>query len=79
MGHQKNDQNSRDVSKNYKKGKTKKTISTNNGKMIFKFQENNYQYLNQRLLKTMKEISLELKIKYFSYIQKECLLETFRK
>ena len=48
-------------------------------KLIFKFQENNYQYLNQRLLKSMKEISLELKIKYFSYIQKECLQETFRK
>ena len=48
-------------------------------KLILKFQENNYQYLNQRLLKSMKEISLELKIKYFSYIQKECLQKTFRK
>ena len=33
MGYQKHDQNSRDVSNNYRKGKTKKTISTNNGKI----------------------------------------------
>ena len=36
-------------------------------KLIFKFQENNYQHLNQRLLKSMKEISLGLKKKYFLY------------
>ncbi len=82
MGYQKHNQNSRDISNNYRKGKTKKTISTDNGKLILKFQEMNYQHLNQRLLKSMKEISLELKIKYFSYIEdqilflysKECLL-----
>ena len=28
----KHDQNSRDISNNYRKGKTKKTISTDNGK-----------------------------------------------
>ena len=33
MGYQKQDQNSRDVSNNYRKGKTKKTIWTNNGKI----------------------------------------------
>ena len=33
MGYQKHDQNSRDVSNNYRKGKTKKTISTDNGKI----------------------------------------------
>ena len=33
MGYQKNDKNSRDVSNNYRKGKTKKTISTDNGKI----------------------------------------------
>ena len=48
-------------------------------KLIFEFQEMNYQHLNQRLLKSMKEISLELKIKYFFYIQKECLQEIFKK
>ena len=31
MGYQKHDQNSRDVSNNYRKGKTKKTILTDNG------------------------------------------------
>ena len=36
MGYQKHDQNSRDVSKNYRKGKTKKTISTDNGKIHIK-------------------------------------------
>ena len=79
MGYQKHYQNSRDISNNYRKGKTKKTIQPIIEKLIFKFQENNYQHLNQRLLKSMKETSLELKIKYFSYIQKECLQETFRK
>ncbi len=73
IGYKKHDQNSIDVSNNYRKGKTKKTISTNNGKIDI------YQHLNQRLLKSMKEIYLELKIKYFSYIQKECLQKTFRK
>ena len=48
-------------------------------KLIFKFQEKNYQHLNQRLLKSMKEIYQELKIKNFSYIQKGCLLETLKK
>ena len=33
MDYQKHDQNSRDVSNNYRKGKTKKTISTDNGKI----------------------------------------------
>ena len=33
MGYQKYDQNSRDVCNNYRKGKTKKTISTDNGKI----------------------------------------------
>ena len=33
MGYQKHDQNSRDVSNNYRKGKYKKTISTDNGKI----------------------------------------------
>ena len=36
MGYQKNDQNSRDFSNNYRKGKTKKTISTDNGKINIK-------------------------------------------
>ncbi len=31
--YQKHDQNYRDVSNNYRKGKTKKTISTDNGKI----------------------------------------------
>ena len=97
MGYQKHDQNSRDVSNNYRKGKTKKRISTDNGKIHIKVRVKDVLltccdnlkgisealkvafHLNQRLLKSMKEISLELKIKYFSYIQKECLQETFRK
>ncbi|WP_406647777.1 transposase [Malacoplasma iowae] len=33
IGYQKYDQNSRDIYKNYKKEKTKKTISTDNGKI----------------------------------------------
>ena len=33
MGYQEHDQNSRDISNNYRKGKTKKTISTDNGKI----------------------------------------------
>ena len=33
MGYQKHDQNSRDISNNYRKWKTKKTISTDNGKI----------------------------------------------
>ena len=33
MGYQKHDQNSRDISNNYRKRKTKKTISTDNGKI----------------------------------------------
>ncbi len=36
MGYQKHDQNSRDVFNNYKKGKTKKTILTDNGKIHIK-------------------------------------------
>ena len=36
MGFQKHDQNSRDISNNYIKGKTKKTISTDNGKIYIK-------------------------------------------
>ena len=36
MVYQKHDQNSRDVSNNYRKVKTKKTISTNNGKIDIK-------------------------------------------
>ena len=32
-------------------------------KLIFKFQEMNYLHFNQRLLKSMKEISLEFNIK----------------
>ena len=79
MGYQKHDQNSRDFSNNYRKGKYKKTISTDNGKIDIQFQEMNCQHLNIRLLKSMKKIYLELKIKYFSYIQKGCLLETFKK
>ena len=47
MGYQKHDQNSRDVSNNYRKEKTKKTISTIMEKLIFKFQENNYQHLTK--------------------------------
>ena len=35
-GYQKRDQNSKDVSNNYRKGKTKKTISTDNGKIDIK-------------------------------------------
>ena len=54
MGYQEHDQNSRDISNNYRKGKTKKTISTDNGKIDIQAQENNYQHLNQRLLKSMK-------------------------
>ena len=37
MGYQKHDQNSRDVSNNYRKRKTKKTISTDNGKIDIQF------------------------------------------
>ena len=36
MDYQKHDQNSRDVSNNYRKAKTKKTISTDNGKIDIK-------------------------------------------
>ncbi len=36
MDYQKHDQNSRDVFNNYRKGKTKKTISTDNGKIDIK-------------------------------------------
>ena len=36
MGYQKHDQNYRDISNNYRKGKTKKTILTNNGKINIK-------------------------------------------
>ena len=36
MGYQKHDQNSRDISKNYRKGKTNKTIWTDNGKIDIK-------------------------------------------
>ena len=37
MGYQKHDQNSRNISNNYRKGKTKKIISTDNQKLILKF------------------------------------------
>ena len=36
MGYQKHDQNPRDISNNYRKGKTKKTISTDNRKIDIK-------------------------------------------
>ena len=36
MGYQKHDQNSRNISNNYRKGKTKKIISTDNGKIDIK-------------------------------------------
>ena len=67
-----NDQTSRDISNNYIKGKTEKTISIDNAKIDIQ--------VSREQLSTFepKEISLELKIKYFSYIQKECLQETFR-
>ena len=53
--------------------KTKKTISTDNGKIDIQVPREQLSTFDQRLLKSMKEIYLELKIKYFFYIQKECL------
>ena len=80
MGYQKHDQNSLEMFLTIiEKERLRKQSQLIMEKLIFKFQEMNYQHLNQRLLKSMKEISPELKIKYFSYIQKACLQETFRK
>ena len=56
MGYQKYDQNSKDVFNNYRKGKTKKTISTDNGKIDIKVPREQLSTFNQRLLKSMKEI-----------------------
>ena len=65
MGYQKHDQNSRDISNNYRKGKTKKTISTDCGKIDIKVPRDQLSTFDQRLLKNIKEISLELKTNTF--------------
>ena len=61
MGYQKHDQNSIDVSNNYRKGKTNKTISTDNGKINIKIPRDELSTFEPRLLKSIKETSLELK------------------
>ena len=65
MGYQEHDQNSKDISNNYRKGKTKKIIWTDNGRIDIQAPREQLSTFNQRLLKSMKEIYLELKIKYF--------------
>ena len=51
MGCQKNDQNSRDVSNNYRKGKTKKTISTDNGKINIKIPRDELSTFEPKIVK----------------------------
>ena len=79
MGYQKHDQNSRDVSNNYRKRKTKKTISTDNGKIDIQVPREQLSTFEPKIVKKHERNISRLKIKYFSYIQKECLQETFRK
>ena len=54
MGYQKHDQNSRDVSNNYRKIKTKKTILTDNGKIDIQVPREQLSTFDLRLLKSMK-------------------------
>ncbi|WPL38835.1 hypothetical protein [Malacoplasma iowae] len=55
MNYKKYDQNLINVSNNYRKGKTNKTILKDIGKIDIKLQKMNYLRLYQRLQKNMKE------------------------
>ena len=79
MGYQKHDQNYKDVSNNYRKGKTKKTISTDNGKIDIKVQREQLSTFEPKIVKKHEKNISRIEDKYFFYIQKGYLLETFRK
>ena len=51
MGYQKHDQNSRDVSNNYRKGKYKKTISTDNGKIDIRVPRDELSTFEHKIVK----------------------------
>ena len=51
IGYQKHDQNSRDVSNNYRKGKTKKTIWTDNGKTDIKVPRDELSTFEPKIVK----------------------------
>ncbi len=79
MGYQKHDQNSRDVINNYKKGKTKKTISTNNGKINIQVSREQLSTFEPKIVKKDERNISRIEDQILFYIQNECLLETFRK
>ena len=51
MGYQKHDQNSRDISNNYRKIKTKKTISTDNGKIDIRVRRDELSTFEPKIFK----------------------------
>ena len=79
MGYQKYDQNSRNVSNNYRKGKTKKKISTDNGKIDIEVPREELSTFEPKIVKKHEINISRIEDQIFFYIQKECLEETFRK
>ena len=79
MGYQKHDQNSRDVSNNYRKGKYKKTISTDNGKIDIKVPREQLSTFEPKIVKKDETNIFRIEDQILFYIKKECLLETFKK
>ena len=79
MGYQKHDQNSRDISNNYRKRKTKKRISTDNGKIDIQVLREQLSTFEPKIVKKHERNISIIEDQILFYIQKECLQETFRK
>ena len=75
MGYQKHNQNSRDVSKNYRKGKTKKIISTDNGKIDIKVR---VKYVLLTCCDNLKGISEALKAGFPNVHFQKCVIYQIR-
>ena len=78
-GYQKHDQNSKDVFNNYRKGKTKKTISTDNGKINIKVPREQLSTFEPKIVKKHERNISRIEDQILFLYSKECLLETFRK
>ena len=78
-GYQKHDQNSKDVFNNYRKGKTKKTISTDNGKIDIWVPREQLSTFEPKIVKKHERNISRIEDQILFLYSKECLLETFRK
>ena len=79
MVFQKHDQNFRDISNNYIKGKTKKTISTDNVKIDIQVPREQLSTFEPKIVKKHERNISRSQDQILFYIQKECLQEILRK